>query len=159
MAPLVVLLVTFGLASVLSRAATGQWRVAFAGRLAAAVMFLFTGVSHFVYTDEMAAMVPPWLPRPHAWVYLTGLLEIGGAVCLLPERSRRIAAWGLALLLVALLPANIYAAIERVGMGKHVEGPRYLWFRVPLQAVFLAWVFYFGVVAQRASGRIGVPPR
>jgi uncharacterized membrane protein len=83
------------------------------------------------------------------WVYLTGVLEIAGAVGLLVERTRRAAAWGLVLILLALFPANVYAALEGVGMGRHVEGASYLWLRAPLQAIFLAWVAWFGLVVER----------
>ncbi|MEZ4712248.1 MAG: hypothetical protein R3A44_33980 [Caldilineaceae bacterium] len=29
------------------------------------------------------------------------------------------------------------------GMGGHTDGPQYLWFRVPLQLLFIAWTWYF----------------
>ena len=151
MAPLLVLLAVFLGALLAQRALRGRWSPAAAGRLAAAAMFVFTGASHFVFTAEMVEMVPPVFPRPLFWIYLTGILEILGAIGLLLERTRRAAAWGLALLLLAPFPSNVYAAMEGVGMGRHVEGPSYLWARGALQAVFLAWVVWFGLVIDRRS--------
>jgi uncharacterized membrane protein len=110
-------------------------------------MFVFTGVSHFIFPDPLAEMVPPIFPAPKVWVYLTGVAEILGGIGLLVPRVSRLAAWSLATFLVAIFPANIYAAINEVGMGGHREGLDYLWLRAPMQAIFLVWVSYFGIVS------------
>jgi len=49
------------------------------------------------------------------------------------------------LFLVSVLPANIYAAFNRVGMGDHGQGPGYLLVRVPLQFVLMGWTYWFAV--------------
>ena len=136
-----------------------KWRsregaVARAGRIALAVLFAFTGVSHFVLTEGMAQMVPPPLP-PVPTVLATGVLEILGAVGLMVSKTRRLASWCLFLFLVAVFPANVYAALEHTGLGGHIEGPSYLLKRGPLQLLFLAWTWYFGV---RGSRKAELPP-
>jgi uncharacterized membrane protein len=108
-------------------------------------MFVFTGASHFIFPAEMAEMVPSVFPEPRFWVAVTGIAEILGGIGLLVPRTSRLAAWALAAFLVGVFPANVYAAINKVGMGGHLEGTSYLWFRGSLQAVFLAWVVYFGI--------------
>jgi uncharacterized membrane protein len=147
MAPLVLLVVSFGIASWVLRWVRGEWCHGPAGRVAAAAMFLFTGVSHFVFPIEMAAMVPSAFPAPRLWVLATGVAEILGGLGLLVTGTSRLSAVCLAVLLVAVFPANVFAAIHKVGVGGHLEGIRYLWFRAPLQVVFLAWVVYFGIFA------------
>ena len=149
MAPLIVLVISFVGALSFMRLRTGTWSPGPAGRVGASVMFVFTGVSHFVFPEPMAEMVPPLFPLPIGWVYAAGGAEILGGVGLLVPRTRRIAAWSLAIFLVAVFPANIYAAIHRVGMGGHVHGPGYLWLRAPLQLLFLGWVVYFGLMLNR----------
>jgi uncharacterized membrane protein len=54
---------------------------------------------------------------------------------------------GLALIvfLIAILPSNIYAAIERVPFGGHEAGPAYLWVRVPFQLFVIGWIYWFAV--------------
>jgi len=156
MAPLVVLIVSFGGASLVFRWVRGDWCYELAGRVAAAAMFVFTGVSHFIFPAEMAEMVPPVFPAPGLWVLGTGVAEILGGVGLLFTRTSRFSAWCLALFLVAVFPANVFAAIHEVGFGGHREGLRYLWFRAPLQAAFLAWVVYFGILAKRPGVRSNI---
>lgn len=47
------------------------------GRAAFAVCLLVFGVSHFVWSDETARMVPAWLPASQMfWAYVTGALYV-----------------------------------------------------------------------------------
>ncbi|MEV5829260.1 hypothetical protein AB0L25_27235 [Spirillospora sp. NPDC052242] len=123
------------------------WRASGAHGLA--VMLLFTGAAHFAPDDlsmmpghaDLVAMVPPFVPFPGLMVYATGVLELGGAVALVAERSRRAAGAGLAVLFVLMFPANVYAALEDVPLGDDPATP--LWFRIPEQVLFVAvalWV-------------------
>jgi len=80
---------------------------------ALALMFVFTGVAHFNKTkDELAAMVPGIFPRPLWIIYISGVLEFLGAVGLLLARTRFPAAICLMLLLAAMFPANVKAALR-----------------------------------------------
>ena len=74
-------------------------------------MFVVTGVAHFAapLRDGLIAIVPPGLPAPGLLVTMTGKLELLGAVCLLLPQTRVAAAACLALLMVAMFPANVYA--------------------------------------------------
>jgi uncharacterized membrane protein len=65
-----------------------NWPAAIAVGLA--LMFVMTGVAHFVpgMRRDMIAIVPPQLPKPALPVTITGVLELLGAVGLLyPPKS------------------------------------------------------------------------
>ncbi|VEG38712.1 DoxX family protein [Mycolicibacterium flavescens] len=87
-----------------------SWPSAIAVGLAA--MFALTGVAHFVnpLRRDMIAIVPPRLPAPALLVTVTGVLELVGAVGLLYPPTRTAAAVGLFVLMIAMFPANVYAA-------------------------------------------------
>jgi len=87
-----------------------SWPKAIAIGLAA--MFALTGVAHFVnpLRRDMIAIVPPWLPAPGLLVTVTAVLELLGAVGLLDPPTRVAAAVSLFLLMLAMVPANVYAA-------------------------------------------------
>jgi uncharacterized membrane protein len=87
-----------------------SWPKAIAVGLAA--MFVMTGVAHFAnpLRRDMIAIVPPGLPAPARLVTLTGVLELAGAVGLLLPATRAAAAVCLFLLMLAMFPANVYAA-------------------------------------------------
>ncbi|WP_019970480.1 DoxX family protein [Mycobacterium sp. 141] len=86
------------------------WPKAVAVGLAA--MFTMTGVAHFAgpLRADMIAIVPPRLPAPALLVTITGILELAGAVGLLYPPTRVAAAVCLFLLMLAMFPANVYAA-------------------------------------------------
>lgn len=98
-----------------------QWAL----RIALALAFIAMGVSHFVAAPArtMRAMIPPalrqkWMPSPNALVTITGLCEIAGGLGLLWEPVRFIAGIALVLFLVAVFPANAYAAKDPDRFGK-----------------------------------------
>ncbi len=109
------------------------------------ILFIFTGIGHFIQTEPMTQMLPPWVPERRLLVYLTGGLEFAIALGFFVPKYRRFTGWVAAVVLVFFFPANIYAAINYTGMGGHVWGPVYLLIRVPLQAIILLWVYWFTI--------------
>jgi uncharacterized membrane protein len=107
-------------------------------RVGLTLFLLVTSLGHFIRTHEMAAMVPPPLPYRAELIYLTGMLELLGAVGVWIPRLMRLTGFCLILMLIGLLPANIYAAVHRVDFGGHSIGPAYLLVRMPFQ-VFVIW--------------------
>src|SRR5258708_26483133 len=77
-----------------------------------AVMFVMTGVAHFVpaMRRDMIAIVPPRLPAPGVLVTITGVLELLGAAGVLFPPTRVAAAACLFVLMLAMFPANAYAS-------------------------------------------------
>lgn len=116
------------------------------------ILFIFTGVGHFVRTDPMAQMLPPWVPERTTLVYVTGGLEFAIAVGFLVPKCRKMAGWVAASVLVLFFPANIYAAIHHVPMGGHAWGPVYLLIRAPLQVGILLWVYWFTIARPSKPG-------
>jgi uncharacterized membrane protein len=90
----------------------------------------------------MAAMLPPATPYRVGLIYVTGILELLGAVGVWIPRLTRITGLCLILMLLGVLPANIYAALNRVDFGGHGAGRAYLLVRAPFQ-FFVIWWTYF----------------
>ena len=111
-------------------------------RVGLSLFFIFTAIGHFIRTEEMAAMVPPSIPYRIELIYLTGVFELLGAIGAWIPRLTRLTGFLLTLMLIGLLPANIYSAINRVDFGGHGAGPAYLLVRVPFQ-LFVIWWTYF----------------
>ncbi|MEU7608605.1 DoxX family membrane protein [Micromonospora sp. NPDC049204] len=139
MAPLIALLAGSALARLAGLAgisALDGWHPAL--RVGLALLFVLTGVAHFVgqRRADLIAMVPPRLPRPALLVTVTGVLELAGAVGLLIPATARPAAAGLALLMLAMFPANVSAAHRRLTLAGRPVTP--LPQRTVLQIVFVA---------------------
>ncbi|MEO7122083.1 MAG: DoxX family membrane protein [Lacisediminihabitans sp.] len=99
----------------------GQWIL----RVVLALTFIGMGVTHFVpsVARTMAAMIPPilrtrGLASPRNLVYFTGVCEIAGGVGLLIPALQFAAGIALAIFLVAVFPANAYAASHREKFGR-----------------------------------------
>jgi uncharacterized membrane protein len=108
-----------------------------AARFALAVMFAFTAAAHFGrQKDSLVRMLPSWIPAPRRVIAVTGVLELLGALGLVLLLTAPLAGVCLALLLVAMFPANVKAAREQVMLDGKPATP--LWFRTLVQIVFVA---------------------
>ena len=143
---LLVLVVSFAVLRILGWAgvtALNEWNLPL--RIALFLMFLLTASAHWGRgRPDLIRMVPAAFPSPGLMVSLTGVLEILGAVGLLIPATARAAAICLAILLVALFPANVRAAREGLTILGHramsvpVRGAMQLVFLAALAAV--AWL-------------------
>ncbi len=105
------------------------------------ILFLTAGVFHFARPAGFVAIVPPFLPWPLAIVYVSGVFELMGGLGLLWPPTRRLAAWGLVALLVAVFPANIYHAVANVAMDGQPAPLIYHVIRLPAQALLIYWAW------------------
>jgi len=67
-----------------------------------------------------------------------------GALAIHIAQLRTITAWLLILFFILMLPANIKASIENLNYQTGTydgNGLSYLWFRIPLQILFITWVY------------------
>ncbi|MFG1655084.1 DoxX family membrane protein [Micromonospora chersina] len=138
MAPLIALVAGTAaarLAGLLGVDALDGWHPAL--RIGLALMFLLTASAHFLSRRaDLIAMVPPGLPRADLMVTLTGVLELLGALGLLLPATARAAAAGLALLMLAMFPANVSAARRGLTLAGRPVTP--VGVRTALQVVFVA---------------------
>ena len=105
------------------------------------LLFVAGGLNHFRSPALYAQIMPPYLPFPLALVYLSGVAEIAGGVGVAMPKTRRAAGWGLLALLLAIFPANVYMATDRVVPGNYQLSDALLWARLPLQFVLMFWVW------------------
>lgn len=99
------------------------------------IFYAVAGINHFIHTTAYVSIMPPWLPSPLALVYISGICELLLGILLMPHFTRRIAAWGIIALLIAVSPANIQMMLNYL----HAHNP-YTWLtivRLPLQLVLI----------------------
>jgi uncharacterized membrane protein len=70
--------------------------------------FMGGGIAHFTSTDFFVAIMPPYIGYHTEIVYVSGVLEILGAIGILIPAFRQWAGNGLLLLVVCVSPANIH---------------------------------------------------
>lgn len=148
MKPLIVLLVAFAISLMVLIIIRKKYEFAMAGRIALSAMLLFTSMGHFAFTEGMTMMLPPFIPFKTGIVYFTGIVEILAAIGILIRKTRVFTGWMLIIFFVLILPANIHAAINHIDYQNATtsgNGMAYLWFRVPLQLLFIVWTYLSAV--------------
>jgi uncharacterized membrane protein len=111
------------------------------GRVLMGVMYMVAGTGHFVATRLYESIMPDYLPAHHELVLISGAAEIAGGLGVLIPQTRRAAAWGLVVFLVAVMPANIWMAQQP---ERYPDIPLWaIWLRLPLQLPLIWWAWRY----------------
>ena len=105
------------------------------------LLYTLAGINHFIHPAFYIRIMPPWLPYHSALVFISGVCEIVFGLLLLLPATRKLAAWLIIGLLIAIFPANIQMMLNYL----HNNNPR-LWIaiiRLPLQIVLIWWAYSF----------------
>jgi uncharacterized membrane protein len=106
-----------------------------------AALYVAAGINHFIHPEFYRKIMPPWLPFHDGLIFISGIFEILFALLLLLPVTRRLAAWGIIALLIAVFPANI-----QMMLNYQQENNPGLWLavlRLPLQVLLIWWAYSF----------------
>lgn len=109
-------------------------------------MLAGVGSLHLVHPKPFDALVPDALGDPRLWTYAGGVAEIAAAALVAHPRTRRVGGWWAAVLLVAVFPGNVKAALDG-GMPSApppLDSAAAAWIRLPLQLPLVAWALRHG---------------
>lgn len=120
-----------------------------------AVWIIPIGLSHLVYLQATADLVPSWLPFRTGWAYLTGIGQMASGLGLLFGVLPRIAAWAEALqiftyTLLIWMPAVVFGPDKDLSQVFPQAGHR-----LYLTAVSISWIIGAGAwtVAQNTPAK------
>lgn len=154
MTPLIILFSVFTVSLLTTKFVRGNFEFALSGRIAMSAMLLFTAIGHFAFTKGMSMMLPDFIPFKTETVYLTGIIEIAAAIGLFIPKLSIVTAWLLIAFFICILPANIYAAIKQIDYQTGTfdgNGLTYLWFRIPLQILFIVWTYLSAIKGSQVN--------
>jgi len=103
------------------------------------IFYINVGVKHFTNPGWFLHIIPPYFKFIGLkLVYISGFFEILFGILLLFPGYRKIAAYGIILLLIAVYPANVYLALNEIpqkllGISSFMAS----WVRLPLQFVLI----------------------
>ena len=111
------------------------------------VMSLFyvnVGIKHFTDPLWFLYIIPPFLSSIGLeLVYISGFFEILFGMMLAVKKTRKMACYGLILLLIAVYPANIYLAFyEEPQKLINISSFAASWIRLPIQFIFLGLAYW-----------------
>ena len=108
------------------------------------LFYIYVGVKHFIDPDWFLYIIPPYLIKIGIeLVYISGFFEILFGFLLLIPKYRKLAAYGIILLLIAVYPANIYLAFNEepqklLGISSFAAS----WIRLPIQFILIGLAYY-----------------
>ena len=106
------------------------------------ILYVVVGVKHFTHLDFFLVIVPPYLPYPELLVYVSGFFEILFGVLLIPTKTRKYAALGLILLLIAVFPANIYLFNSEIAQNSYGISRQFALIRLPFQIPLIVIAYW-----------------
>lgn len=106
-----------------------------------ATLFILGGINHFINPDFYFKMMPHYFPFPLFLVFVSGIVEILLGVMLLFDQFKKVAAWGIIILLFAFMPVHINMIIHA---DQWLEVPiAFLYVRIALQFLLMAWAYQY----------------
>ena len=97
------------------------------------LLYIIVGVKHFTNTAFFVAIVPPIINWKEEVVLVSGLIEVILAILLLFNQTRKLAAWCIILLLIAVFPANIYLYFSEIAREILSISKNQALYRMPFQ--------------------------
>ena len=97
------------------------------------LLYITVGVKHFINPDFFVTIVPPIIRWKEEVVLVSGFIEVLLGILLLFNQTRKLAAWGIILLLIAVLPANIYLYLSEIPREILSISKSQALFRIPFQ--------------------------
>ena len=81
---------------------------------AMSLFYIIVGIKHFMDVEYFVSIIPNYISWKKEAVFISGFFEILLAILLLFHKTRKLAAWGIILLLIAVFPANIYLYVSEI---------------------------------------------
>ena len=97
------------------------------------LLYVIVGIKHFTNTDFFVTIVPPIINCKEEVVVVSGLIEVILGILLLFNQTRKLAAWGIILLLIAVFPANIYLYLSEIARETLSISKNQALYRLPFQ--------------------------
>ena len=104
--------------------------------------YIAAGVNHFRIPQFYISIIPDYLPYHQILNTLAGIFEIAFGLMLIFAKTRRIAAWGIVLLLIAFLPVHINMLGGHIMVNSKPVLPVWAWVRLFFQPVLIVWAWW-----------------
>jgi uncharacterized membrane protein len=110
------------------------------------IFYLVAGFNHFYNPPSYLKIIPDYIPFPKIINLAAGFFELWFAIMLLFAKTRKLAAWGIILMLIAFLPVHIQMVKDApfVLGGSITVTPFIAWVRlVVLQPLLILWAWWY----------------
>jgi uncharacterized membrane protein len=104
--------------------------------------YIGAGINHFLHPEGYYRIIPHYLPFPVLLNALAGTFEILFAILILRPKTRKVASYGIILMLIAFLPVHITMLIDApLKLGNLLVTPAIAWIRLLFQPILILWAW------------------
>ncbi|MEB2779328.1 hypothetical protein U3A58_02895 [Algoriphagus sp. C2-6-M1] len=105
------------------------------------IFYILAGANHFVNPSGYLRLIPEYLPSHSLLNLIAGISEVGFGLALLFPSTRKWAAWGIILMLLAFIPAHVYFIQLNSCIENGICLPPWTgWFRlIIIHPLLIAW--------------------
>jgi uncharacterized membrane protein len=109
------------------------------------IFYLAAGANHFRDPSSYLKIIPHYFPFTKVLNLLAGFCELWFAILLIFTKTRKSAAWGIILMLIAFLPVHISMIGDApLTLGSITVTPLIAWIRlVVLQPLLILWAWWY----------------
>ena len=110
------------------------------------IFYLAAGLNHFRDPASYILIIPMYFPHPALLNIIAGVCEMGFAVLLMFEVTRKWGAWGIVLLMIAFIPVHVQMVTDApfVLGGTWTVTPLIAWIRlIILQPLLILWAWWY----------------
>jgi uncharacterized membrane protein len=105
--------------------------------------YIGAGINHFLHPKGYYRIIPHYLPFPVLLNALAGIFEILFAILILRPKTRKVASYGIILMLIAFLPVHITMLIDApLKLGNLLVTPAIAWIRLLFQPILILWAWW-----------------
>tara|TARA_B100000035_G_C21016608_1_gene562145 strand:+ start:1360 stop:1701 length:342 start_codon:yes stop_codon:yes gene_type:complete len=104
--------------------------------------YTYVGIRHFIDPNFFLAIMPNYLSFHLEFVYLSGIAEIILGLMLLFKKTRKLAGFGLIILLILVFPANIHLVQSDLSQSLLGVTREQSIIRLPFQALFILIAYW-----------------
>ena len=105
--------------------------------------YVAAGINHFRMPQFYIGIIPAYMPFPNILNTLAGVLEIAGGLGLILKSTRKFAAWGIVLLLIAFIPVHTAMLSGHTQLNSAPVHPVWAWVRLFFQPVLIVWAWWY----------------
>ena len=105
--------------------------------------YVAAGINHFRIPQFYIGIIPAYMPFPNILNTLAGVLEIACGLGLILKSTRKFAAWGIVLLLIAFIPVHTAMLSGHTQLNGAPVHQFWAWVRLFFQPVLIVWAWWY----------------
>lgn len=108
-------------------------------------LYTLAGINHFINPAGYLRLIPEYFPYHALLNIIAGLCEVAFGVLLLFPQTRKWAAWGIILMLLAFVPAHVYFIELNSCIENGICLPPWTgWFRlIVIHPILIGWAYLY----------------